>query len=79
MGIIKTLFAIQKEVEVRLREIAEEDEEVKILKTVPGIDDLNASRLVSEIGNIERFSTDCSRFKTRGASAIFFKATPVPP
>lgn len=48
-----TLQIDQKEVEIR--EIGKNIPQVKLLKTIPGIGDIFATSLVSEIGNIHRF------------------------
>jgi len=55
------ILELQKEIEnldKKLDEIGEESKEVKHLKTIPGVATKLASRLIGEIGNINRFPAE---------------------
>ena len=57
----KRISELQKEIEDidrKLDEIGEESKEVKHLKTIPGVATKLASRLIGEIGDIERFPSE---------------------
>ena len=57
----KRILELQKEIEdldKKLDEIGEESKEVKHLKTIPGVATKLASRLIGEIGDINRFPTE---------------------
>ena len=45
-------------VEAEIAAIALDDERVKLLTTMPGLDYFSASLLVAEIGDVNRFSSD---------------------
>jgi len=45
-------------VEAKIAAIAVDDERVKLLMTMPGLDYFSASLLVAEIGDVNRFSSD---------------------
>jgi transposase len=45
-------------VEAKIAAIAVDDERVKLLMTIPGLDYFSASLLVAEIGDVNRFSSD---------------------
>jgi len=47
-----------KDIDKKLDEIGEESKEVKHLKTIPGVATKLASRLIGEIGDIERFPSE---------------------
>jgi len=57
----KRILELQKEIEdldKKLDEIGEESKEVKHLKTIPGVATKLASRLIGEIGDIDRFPSE---------------------
>jgi len=57
----KRILELQKEIEdldKKLDEIGEESKEVNHLKTIPGVATKLASRLIGEIGDIERFPSE---------------------
>lgn len=72
--IIKTLDDSKKQLEERIKEIGEEDKEVGILRTFPGISYQTAAVLVSEIGDIERFERESSLSAYCGVSPVMWQS-----
>ncbi len=68
--IIRAIDKVKKELAKRIEEIGEEDKEMKILKTFPGIDSLTGAALLSEIGDIERFGRESSLSSYCGVSPV---------
>jgi len=76
-GLVKVIRAIletKKHVEERLKEIGKEDEDVQILRTFPGIDYITASTLLSEIGNIDRFTKESCLSGYSGVSPVLWQS-----
>ncbi len=72
--IIKALQASKKELEEKLKEVGAEDEDVKLLKSFPGIDYITAATLLSEIGNIERFEKEGCLSSYCGVSPVMWQS-----
>lgn len=54
------MFGIEKQIKIftaKIASISKEDERVRLLMTIPGIDYITALTIVSEIVDIRRFST----------------------
>ena len=58
IAIIKAILTAKKELDEKIKEVGTEDEDVRRLRTFPGIDFVTAATLLSEIGNIERFERE---------------------
>ena len=71
---IKALQEAKKELEEKLKEVGAEDEDVKLLKTFPGIDYITAATLLSEIGNIERFEREGCLSSYCGVSPVMWQS-----
>jgi transposase len=57
---LETLCGIEKQIKIftaKIASISKEDERVRLLMTIPGIDYITALTIVSEIVDIQRFST----------------------
>jgi transposase len=57
---LETMFGIEKQIKIftaKIASISKDDERVKLLMTIPGIDYITALTIVSEIVDIRRFST----------------------
>ena len=72
--IIKSLNEAKTQLEERIQEIGEEDEDVEILRTFPGIGYLTASVLVSEIGDIGRFDRESLLSAYCGVSPVMWQS-----
>jgi len=72
--LIRVLLETRKELDEEIKKIGEEDEEVGILRTFPGIDYLTACTLLSEIGNIERFDRESSLSSYCGVSPVMWQS-----
>jgi transposase len=70
IAIIKAILTVKKELEEKIKEGGAEDEDVKLLRTFPGIDYVTAATLLSEIGNIERFEKESSLSSYCGVSPV---------
>lgn len=72
--VIRVLQATRKEIDEEIRRIGEKDEEVKRLRTFPGIDYVTASTLLGEIGNIERFENEGCLSSYCGVSPVMWQS-----
>lgn len=72
--VIRVLQATRKEIDEEIKKIGEKNEEVKRLRTFPGIDYLTASTLLSEIGNIERFGSESCLSSYCGVSPVMWQS-----
>lgn len=72
--LIRALIITRKEVEKHIKKIGKEDEEVRILRTFPGIDYIAAATLLSEIGNIERFNGESCLSSYCGMSPVMWQS-----
>jgi transposase len=72
--LIRVLQASRKEIDEQIRRIGEQDEEVRRLRTFPGIDYLTASTLLGEIGDIERFENEGRLSSYCGVSPVMWQS-----
>jgi transposase len=72
--LIRVLQATRKEIDEQIQRIGEKDEEVRRLRTFPGIDYLTASTLLGEIGNIERFGNESCLSSYCGVSPVVWQS-----
>jgi transposase len=72
--VIRVLQATRKEIDEEIKKIGENNEEVRRLRTFPGIDYLTASTLLSEIGNIERFGSESCLSSYCGVSPVMWQS-----
>jgi transposase len=74
IGIIKALLLAKKELEKKIKEVGAEDEDVKLLRSFPGIDYVSAATLLSEIGNVERFEKESCLSSYCGVSPVMWQS-----
>jgi transposase len=74
IGIIKAILAAKKELEEKIKEVGAEDEDMRLLRTFPGIDYVTAATLLSEIGDIERFGKESSLSSYCGVSPVMWQS-----
>jgi transposase len=72
--LIRVLLETKKEIYEEIRKIGEDDEEVRLLRSFPGIDYLTASTLLGEIGNIERFESESCLSSYCGVSPVMWQS-----
>lgn len=72
--LIRVLQATRKEIEEEIRRIGEKDDEVRRLRTFPGIDYLTAVTLLSEIGDVERFENEGRLSSYCGVSPVMWQS-----
>lgn len=72
--IINTLCEAKKQLEDKIQEIGDEDEDVEILRTFPGIGYLTAAVIVSEIGDIGRFERESLLSAYCGVSPVMWQS-----
>ena len=72
--LIRVLQAARKEIDEQIRRIGEKDEDVRRLRTFPGIDYLTAATLLGEIGNIERFENEGRLSSYCGVSPVMWQS-----
>jgi transposase len=58
IGIIRCIDSTKLAIEEKIREVADQVEEMRILETFPGIGGIAGATLLSEIGDIDRFRKD---------------------
>jgi transposase len=74
IAIIRALLAAKKELEKKIEEVGTEDEDVRLLRTFPGIDYVTAANLLSEIGSVERFGKESSLSSYCGVSPVMWQS-----
>jgi transposase len=74
IAIIKALLEAKKELEKKIEEVGTEDEDVRLLRTFPGIDYVTAATLLSEIGSVERFEKESSLSSYCGVSPVMWQS-----
>ncbi|NIM59219.1 MAG: IS110 family transposase [Candidatus Aminicenantes bacterium] len=72
--VIRVLIDTKKKVERQIRDIGEEDKEMKILRSIPGVDYVTASSLLSGIGNVERFEQESSLASYCGVGPVLWQS-----
>jgi transposase len=72
--VIRVLQATRKEIDEEIKRIGEKDEEIRRLRTFPGIDYVTASTLLGEIGNIERFENEGCLSSYCGVSPVVWQS-----
>ena len=72
--LIRVLQATRKELDEEIKKIGGKNEEVRRLRTFPGIDYLTASTLLSEIGDIERFGNEGCLSSYCGVSPVMWQS-----
>lgn len=72
--LIRVLQASRKEIDEQIRRIGDKDEDVRRLRTFPGIDYLTASTLLDEIGDIERFENESRLSAYCGVSPVMWQS-----
>jgi len=74
IAIIRSLLEAKKELEKKIQEVGTEDEDVRLLRTFPGIDYVTAATLLSEIGSVERFGKESSLSSYCGVSPVMWQS-----
>jgi transposase len=72
--VIRVLQATRKEIDEEIKKIGEKNEEVRRLRTFPGIDYVTASTLLGEIGNVERFENEGCLSSYCGVSPVMWQS-----
>jgi transposase len=72
--LIRVLQVTRKEIDEEIRRIGEKDEDVRRLRTFPGIDYLTASTLLGEIGDIDRFENESRLSAYCGVSPVMWQS-----
>ncbi len=62
LNILDEIYAQVKRIEEEIKEMTKENEDVELLKTVPGIGFVGATTIASYTNNIERFDRDFKKF-----------------
>jgi len=74
IGIIRSINSTKLALEEDIQGIAEQVEEMKILKTFPGIGGIAGATLLSEIGDIDRFEKDSYLSAYCGVSPVIWQS-----
>ena len=72
--IIRCIDSTKLSIEKKIREVADQVEEMKILETFPGIGGVAGATLLSEIGDIERFRKDSNLSAYCGVSPVIWQS-----
>lgn len=72
--IIRSISSTQEELEKKINDAADLIEEMKLLKTFPGIGGVAGATLLSEIGDIERFGTESHLSAYCGVSPVIWQS-----
>ena len=64
LNILDDIYAQVKRIEEEIKEMTKENEDVELLKTVPGIGFVGATTIASYTNNIERFDGDFKKFSS---------------
>jgi transposase len=72
--LIRVLQASRQEIDEQIRRIGEKDQDVRLLRSFPGIDYLTASTLLGEIGDIERFENEGRLSSYCGVSPVMWQS-----
>jgi transposase len=70
IGIIRAVNSTKLEIDEKIHETADQIEEMKILRTFPGIGGIAGATLLSEVGDIERFRKESSLSAYCGVSPV---------
>jgi len=74
IGIIRSINSTKIALEENIQEIAEQVEEMRILKTFPGIGGISGATLLSEIGDIDRFGKESYLSAYCGVSPVIWQS-----
>jgi len=74
IGIIRSINSTKIALEENIKEIADQVEEMRLLKTFPGIGGIAGATLLSEIGDIERFSQESYLSAYCGVSPVIWQS-----
>ena len=74
IGIFRSISSTKSAIEEQIRAIAEQIEEMRILKTFPGIGGIAGATLLSEIGDIERFGKESNLSAYCGVSPVIWQS-----
>ena len=74
IGIIRSINNTKMALEENIKEIADQVEEMRILRTFPGIGGIAGATLLSEIGDIERFSQESYLSAYCGVSPVIWQS-----
>ena len=74
IGIIRSINSTKIALEENIQEIAEQVEEMRILKTFPGIGGISGATLLSEIGDIDRFGKESYLSAYCGISPVIWQS-----
>jgi len=74
IGIFRSINSTKLAIEEQVRAIAEQIEEMRILKTFPGIGGIAGATLLSEIGDIERFGKESNLSAYCGVSPVIWQS-----
>jgi len=74
IGIIRSIDSTKLSIEEKIREVADQVEEMRILETFPGIGGIAGATLLSEIGDIDRFGKDSYLSAYCGVSPVMWQS-----
>jgi transposase len=74
IGIIRSINSTKIALEENIKEIADQVEEMRILRTFPGIGGISGAALLSEIGNIDRFGQESYLSAYCGVSPVIWQS-----
>jgi len=74
IGIIRSINSTKIALEENIQEIADQVEEMRILKTFPGIGGISGATLLSEIGDIDRFGKESYLSAYCGVSPVIWQS-----
>ena len=74
IGIIRSITSTQEAIEEKINNTADLIEEMKLLRTFPGIGGVAGATLLSEIGDIERFGTESHLSAYCGVSPVIWQS-----
>jgi len=72
--IIRSIDSTKIAIEEKIEKIGEDEEEMKLLRTFPGIGPLNGASLLSEIGDIDRFGQESFLSAYCGVSPVIYQS-----
>jgi len=74
IGIIRSVDNTKLAIEEKIREVADQVEEMRILETFPGIGGIAGATLLSEIGDIDRFGKESYLSSYCGVSPVIWQS-----
>jgi transposase len=74
IGILRSINSTKLAIEDKIHEIADQVDEMRILRTFPGIGGISGAALLSEIGDIDRFGKESNLSAYCGVSPVIWQS-----